>query len=163
MEALWQALAGDAETAQRALLRLAERKGEAVAFLKGRLKPAAPADPKRLEQLFADLDAKAFNVRTQAARGLEQLGDLALAAIAQRLAGKLPLETLRRLEQVRDRIVQAEPAPEVVRGLRAVEALERVGTAEARQVLAALAKGAAGHRLTEEAALALARLAEAPH
>jgi hypothetical protein len=42
--------------------------------------------------------------------------------------------------------------------LRAVEALERIGTPEARQVLQALAKGAAGAVLTRAAQGALERL-----
>jgi hypothetical protein len=48
-----------------------------------------------------------------------------------------------------------------VRGMRAVEVLERIGTAEARQVLQVIAQGAPGARLTREAQEALKRLAEA--
>ena len=43
--------------------------------------------------------------------------------------------------------------------LRAIEMLERIGTAEARQLLAVLAEGAPAARLTREAKLALDRLA----
>ena len=43
-----------------------------------------------------------------------------------------------------------------------VRLLERVGTAEARTVLEALARGAAGAPLTEDAAAALQRLAKPP-
>ena len=49
-------------------------------------------------------------------------------------------------------------APELLRALRAVEALERAGTAEARAVLARLAGGAPPARLTREAQAASKRL-----
>ena len=45
-------------------------------------------------------------------------------------------------------------------GLRAVEVLERIGTPEARQVLAKLADGAPEARLTQEAKASLQRLAK---
>jgi hypothetical protein len=48
--------------------------------------------------------------------------------------------------------------PEVLRAVRAVEALELAGTGEARRVLEALAKGAGHDRLTREARAALRRL-----
>jgi hypothetical protein len=47
---------------------------------------------------------------------------------------------------------------ELLRQLRAVELLESLGSAEARQVLETLAKGAPGARLTKEARAALDRL-----
>jgi hypothetical protein len=50
-------------------------------------------------------------------------------------------------------------APELRRQVRAVEVLERVGGADARRVLEALARGAPEARLTQEAKAALARFA----
>ena len=50
----------------------------------------------------------------------------------------------------------APPGPEVA--WRSLAVLEEIGTPEARQVLEALAKGASGHRLTEQAALSVGRL-----
>ena len=47
---------------------------------------------------------------------------------------------------------------ELLQMLRGVEVLERLGTREAAEALAALAKGAPGHRVTEDARDALARL-----
>ncbi len=55
-----------------------------------------------------------------------------------------PLDTVSRMELLRE--------------LRAVEILELIGTADARDVVAALAKGAPGARLTHDAAATLARL-----
>lgn len=47
--------------------------------------------------------------------------------------------------------------PEELRMLRAIEELEVIGTAEARKMLETLASGAAGERVTEEAAGAVER------
>jgi hypothetical protein len=49
-------------------------------------------------------------------------------------------------------------APAVLRQLRALEVLERIGTLEARALLANLAMGGEGAALTEHAKAALARL-----
>jgi len=68
------------------------------------------------------------------------------------------VEQRRRIE-----LLLAEPglvrSPELRRQVRAVEVLERVGGAEARRVLEALAGGAPEARLTQEAKAALARRA----
>jgi WD40 repeat protein len=156
-EALWQALGGDDAGAQEALAALAATPGPAIALLKAQLKPVPPADPARLEKLLADLDGKQFAARAEATRELEKLGDLAAAALRKRLAGKLTLEAQRRLEAILDRL-DGPPPPPLLQALRAVEVLEHIGTPEARHVLDALAAGAAGHRLTTEAAASVLRL-----
>jgi hypothetical protein len=50
------------------------------------------------------------------------------------------------------------PAGEALRSIRAVQVLEMIGTAESRDVLETLAKGAPGSRQTEDAKGSLARL-----
>jgi hypothetical protein len=52
--------------------------------------------------------------------------------------------------------------PEDLQRLRAVEVLERIGSREARQVLEALAGGAAISQWTQEAKASLERLAQRP-
>jgi hypothetical protein len=58
----------------------------------------------------------------------------------------------------RTRLTNQVDTPEELRDLRAVQALEYMGTPEARQVLSSVAQGAAGCRLTEEAQASLKRL-----
>jgi hypothetical protein len=53
------------------------------------------------------------------------------------------------------------PDAEQLRAIRAVAVLEQIGGAEARKVLARLAAGAAGVRLTQEAQAGLKRLRQA--
>ena len=71
---------------------------------------------------------------------------------------------MRRLERIVAKLKNpwANPSPEQLRVIRALEALERCGTAEARAVLSALAKGAEGAYVTEEAQAALRRWGKRP-
>jgi hypothetical protein len=137
---------------------LAAAPREAVPLLGARLKPAVPADPQKLAAWIADLDSKNFKARDRAMTELTKLGDLAAPALEKGLASKNPLETQRRLEALLHRVITGELTAEQVRLVRAVEALERAGTAEARQVLQTLAGGAPGALPTRQAQAALGRL-----
>jgi WD40 repeat protein len=162
LQAQWDDLASaDAARANRAIGALAALP-EAVPFLKARLRPAEPVDPRRLEKLLAALGSAQYAAREQATRELERLGDLAGQALRKLLAGQPALETRRRIEALLHKLDGPVTAPEVLRGLRAIEALERVGSAGARDLLRALAAGAPGHRITAEARAALDRLAKRP-
>jgi WD40 repeat protein len=159
MERLWTALAGeDAARAFEAVCTLAAAPAQAVPFLKGRLSPRVPAEPKRLAGLVRDLGDNRFAVREKATAELARLEELAAPALKEALKKTPPLEVKRRLEKLLARLDPYAVAPEAVRPLRAVEALEWAGTADARQLLQALAGGAPEARLTREARAALARL-----
>jgi hypothetical protein len=106
--------------------------------------------PKKrgLEQLWEDL---AGDNQVQAYKAILELSDQDGKAVALLKA---------RLKPARDKTADdGKPLPpgELLRGVRAVEVLERIGTAEARAVLLTLAGGAPG-RLTREAQAALERL-----
>ncbi len=85
-----------------------------------------------------------FAEREQAQRALDRLGDLAAAALRHALAGKQRLETRRRIEALLRKLATAPLSAEQRRHIRAVQALENVGNAAARDLLRALARGAAG-------------------
>jgi hypothetical protein len=157
LETLWRDLGGQGEGAHPAIWTLALAPGQAVPFLRERLRPVPVAEPKRLARLIADLDDDAFVVREQATRELEQLGDAAAEALRQALRRAPSPEVRQRAEALLDRLDGARMAADVLRGLRAVEALEQAGTPEARQLLEALARGAEEARLTREARAALDR------
>jgi RNA polymerase sigma factor (sigma-70 family) len=157
LDGLWTDLADtDSARAFDALRRLSASPGQAVGLLQERLRPATPADPKRLAHLLADLQSDCFQPRRQAESELQGLGERAEPALRQALAGDPPPELRQRLERLRDKLFV--PAPGLLRDLRAVELLEQVGNPEARQVLAALAGGVPGARLTREAQSAVQRL-----
>jgi WD40 repeat protein len=159
LDALWEDLAGDdAGKAHRAGWALTDDPDRAVPFLKDRLRPAKEEEQERIRRLLMDVESERFAVRDAAVRALKDLGDHAEAAVRQALEGKLPLETRRRLEGVHAAL--RVPSREALRRVRAVAVLERVGSAEARRVLEALAGGAPRLRQTQEAQAALQRLAE---
>jgi RNA polymerase sigma factor (sigma-70 family) len=162
LDRLWTHLAGaDAPKAHTALWTLVGVPGRAVPFLRDRLPPAVAEDPRRIGQLIADLDSAQFAVREAAAQELEKLGTEAGPALRQALAQAPPLEVRRRAEGLLatppSRLVAS---PETLRRLRAIQVLERIGSGEAMQVLATLARGAAAKRDTQEAQAAVQRLAE---
>jgi hypothetical protein len=162
MELFWKDLADeDAARAYAAIRKLAASPHATVPFLRQRLRPVPPVDDKRIARLIADLDSDDFATRQNSAAELKKLADQALPAYRKALAGKPSIETRRRLE---DMLEKAGPgwwdvSGERLRSLRAIEALELAGTTEAREVLATLAGGDGGARLTEQAKAAQDRLA----
>ena len=158
LEADWKDLAGDAAAGYAALGRLVSSPGRAVAFLGKQLQSTQSVDTKRIERLIADLDDERFDVREKAARELAALGEGAAPALRKALAGKPSLEAWRRLMDLLDRLDGARLSAETVRQIRAVEALELIGNAEARRVLDKLAAGPPEMRLTQEAKAAGRRL-----
>jgi RNA polymerase sigma factor (sigma-70 family) len=153
----WDDLAGEASKAHAAVWGLSAAPREAVAVLRGRLRPA-PAAGDEVRRLIADLDAADFGRREAASARLAQLGEQAEEALQEARKRPASAEQRRRIEAllVAPGLVRS---PELRRQVRAVEVLERVGGAEARRVLEALARGAPEARLTQEAKAALARLA----
>jgi WD40 repeat protein len=161
--ALWKDLGGpDAERAYRAVWALAAAPKQAVPFLGERLRPFPAIDGRRTERLVAELEHERYAVRARAALELGRLGEVAEPALRRALAGNPSLEQRRRVERLLEKATAPVTAPEQLRGLRAVEALERAGTPEARRVLETLAGGEPGARLTREARAALGRLRPGP-
>ncbi|HEY8505892.1 MAG TPA: hypothetical protein VIL46_15010, partial [Gemmataceae bacterium] len=166
-EGLWAALAGeDGRQAAEALDRLLARPAEAVRLLRDKLKPAAApaADPGQVRELIAELDAPRFAARERAVAELLRLGRSAGPELERALAGdSLGPEGRERAEAVRARLGREELTAEELRQVRAVEALERIGSAGARELLRGLAEGDAGAVQTRESKAALERLGRQPH
>ena len=158
LEALWNDLAGDAVKANRAIGTLRISPTQAVSFLKGRLRPDT-VDLSRLPRLIADLDNKQFAVRQRAEQELANLGELAMAALQECLTGKPSLEVRQRVEQLLARVPGDPPPPDRLRALQGLEALERIGTPEARKAIEILAGGTAEAVLTRQSRASLNRLA----
>jgi WD40 repeat protein len=154
----WADLAGaNAAAAYEGIRVLAAGGDRAAAFLGERLKPA-PARQLPLGRLIADLDSPRFAAREKASRELKQLGAPAEAALREALGKQPPLEARLRIEAVLAALSRPALSPEELRQVRAIQALERVGTPAARRVLGSLAGGWPGARQTREARAALARL-----
>ncbi len=165
-EMLWAHLSGaDAVRAHRSLSELVEAPELAVPWFRSRIRPVPGLDNRQQRQAarwLRDLDHDEFEVREKAAAELARLGESVLPQLRQALAGTPSLDVKRRLESLIED--QAEPTfgPEQLAAVRAVEALEWIGNAEARTVLKELASGLPDARLTREAQAALDRLGRQP-
>jgi WD40 repeat protein/beta-lactamase regulating signal transducer with metallopeptidase domain len=160
LEGLWGDLAGaDAAQGQRSLLKLSSAPGQAVPFLGERLKPTARVDPEKIKRWIDDLESEKFSVRQEATANLLKVGgEQAVPALQQVLKSSPSLETRKRVEELLDRLTSGTLSAEQLRVVRAVEALERIGTPEARRLLQTLAHGAPGALPTREARAALDRM-----
>jgi WD40 repeat protein len=156
----WNRL-GDADpvAAYAAMKLLAAHPAVTVPLARGHLTPVAALDGKRVAALIDELDSPVFATRDSASRELAAAADLVRGALIVARAATASAEQRQRLDRL---LKPIDPtAPNQLRLVRAVEVLEQAGTADARRLLTELACGAAGARLTREAAAATARLASA--
>jgi hypothetical protein len=165
LDALWADLAAnDTGTAYLALWELAEAPRQAAPYFKDRLPPASVPGGREREQIsrwISDLDSDTFAVREKAMAELRRCIEAAEPALREARARKSSPEVRHRIDDLLEKRGKAAiPAPEDLRVLRAVEALEHMRTAEAREQLAALAKGAPAAHRTRAAREALGRLAD---
>jgi hypothetical protein len=158
LDAAWADLADhDTSKAYRAAALLVDQPAQAVPFLKKRVAPAKTPDAKEMSRLLDELDSPVYSRRERAMKELEALHESAAPALEAALKENPALEVRRRLQQLLDRTKQAAP-PQGLRALRAVEALEKMATPEARALIEILAAGSAGEALTEDARAALQRM-----
>jgi hypothetical protein len=147
-QAVW-ALAGDPE---KGLPMLAKR-------LSAR-RSAGALTGAQLEQMIANLDADEFEVREKASDDLEKAGSQAEPLLRRALPKAPSLEARKRMQRVLGYLRPANLTADDLCAIRGVQALEYMGTPEARKVLEGFAREAPGLRLTEESTQALARLAK---
>lgn len=160
LEAWWADLADeDAGRAYRAMWAFVGRPKESIAFFEKHLRPAVAPDKSRVEALINDLSSQHFAVRSKANSELEKLGDVAAPALRRALNhDNLALEARQRVEKLIKNLHGPVKAPETLRAIRAVEAMEYIGVAQAFKLLDKLARGAPGARLTVEAQETLGRM-----
>jgi WD40 repeat protein len=160
LETLWADLAGDnPRKAHDAVWALVATRDKAVAFLQQRLEPAAPVNIAQVRQLVANLDSSQYRLREAASAELQALRDAdeTKAILRRALVDKPSPEASRRIERLLLKPAILLPG-DTLRAVRAVEILERIGTAEAKRLLKLLAEGARDSRLTQEAMASLQRL-----
>ena len=86
-------------------------------------------------------------------------GEQAEALLRTSLEEPSSVETRRRVESVLASLEKIDSS-DLLRRLRAIQALELIGTAQAKEILEAVARGAARARETREAQAALQRLGQ---
>ena len=164
LEALWRDLGSDdGNRAFDAINRLSASPATSVAFLAGRLKPAAPrTETVNVPRLIEELDDEEFDTRERASAALEKMGQEAIPHLRGELEGKPTPEVRRRVEALLKKLGGDRSAAEL-RALRVVEVLESVGGEEARKALGEIVKQAPTTEAVSEARAALARMkAERP-
>jgi WD40 repeat protein len=161
LEARWADLADtNASTAFQAIRTLIRARQQSVSFLKEHLRPIPPAAADKIAAEISELDNERFETRSQAEAKLTKMEELAEPTLRRALQDQgTSLEQRRRLESLLQRLQGPITSTEKLRQLRAVEALEHIGSPEARQVLRTLTEGAPQAILTREAKAALERLA----
>lgn len=158
---VWAGLASESPATGRAAADRAACDPSALKEVLTRFRPPAEVPDPTLAALIADLDSDSFAKREAATRALRERGGAAGPALRRALAGTSSAEARQRLEEVAAAIPAAvERLPltgHALRGVRAIEALERARTAEAREALQAWAEQGREPRMATEARAALAR------
>lgn len=156
---LWQIL-GDPDPAVMAGAMLALRRAPelAIAMLKRQMRPVQGPNQERLQGLIDQLGSADFQTREGATRKLIEEAEYAIRPLYAALERPLPLEQLRRIENLVKRIDGAPAQPKLLHELRALELLERLGHSEARAIVATMATGHDDALVTIEAKLVLSRL-----
>lgn len=159
VRSLLDALAGaDARKARLAIGVLSAFPDKSLPALRQRLGPALATDTAHVAQLLADLDSASYSTRERASRELAQLGEEIVPTLEKALRAKPSAEVRQRVETLlaEPRVVKS---PVVLGRIRAIQVLERIGSKEARELLALMASGAPESRETRDAQAALGRLA----
>src|SRR5262249_5873063 len=140
----WAQLADrDAKKGRAAVEALAAAPRAALPFLKSRLHPVERARPEHIQRLIVDLESAKYAVREAATKELAALGVEAEPALPRVLRDKPWVETRRRVEALLEGPApRPVPSGELLRRLRAIHVLEKIGSPEAARLLQELAEGA---------------------
>jgi hypothetical protein len=158
LEKLWADLGERAPVKGYAVIaRLLTAPEKSTAFLKEQLTPAQALDAGQVRRWLADLGDARFAVRDKAFQQLKNLSRQAEPLLQEALDQDPPLEVKKRLSSLVE-LCRTINSPEVLRRLRAIQALEHIGSAQARQVLQNLSRGAPEAPETQDAKAAVERL-----
>ena len=142
-------------TAFRAVRELCASPKEAIALLKQKLEPES-IDPKAIAGWVKDLSSEQFADRERATAELEKRGESIASLLREALGAATDAEARQRLTAILGRTER--PSPAALRLRRAMDALEHLGTPEAKAHLEALSRGSPGCLQTIQAKEALTRI-----
>ena len=163
LDKLWKDVGSeDAAVRQPAVWALGACGGTSIPYIAERVTlPDADAVEKRIATAVAALDSPRYPVREKASKDLAALGPTALPHLEATLKKEgLSPEWRTRLEKLVDGITAADQVltTDQRRTLRVIHILEQADTADARELLARLAKGGLEAGLSTEAKGALERV-----
>ncbi len=159
MKPLRDALANpDAGQAFRAMARLGVAHGRAEGVLRQELLGRPPVSVERIDGLVRDLGHSRYAARARAMRELAALGPVTEASLRTAIRDQPDVEVRLRLERLLGSLERRPPPAAYLRAVRALEALEGMGTPEAEGVLQELARAEPASWLTPLSRDALRRL-----
>jgi hypothetical protein len=147
----------DAARAYRAITALVARPTQAVPWLAGQLKREQAVESGQINQLITDLDSKNYSERERASAELVKFGTAIASPLNAQLKQQPSAEPRRRIEVILSQL-DINKSPNFLRKIRAIEALTRIATKQARQELVELAGGDPKAPITLEAADAVRTL-----
>jgi WD40 repeat protein len=158
-EAIWTGLAGEAKAAYSLMCRLQRASDGTVRLFEKRLVPV-DASANQVAKLLEGLASDDFEERELSSQRLERLGHLAIGPLTN-AKRSTDLEVRRRAERLLEQLSEGHCPPHVLRDVRAIGVLERIGTQRAIRLLRKLATGHPDARQTREALAACDRLNKA--
>ena len=157
---LTDAICGNsAKRAWDAIRELSTRPEVAIPLLSAKIQPIpklAKPTPEQIAAWLVQLDAPAFAVRESASQFLKAKGIGFVAELQAATQTTPSLEVKSRLETIVEHLLKP-PLPNVMEA-RAIELLERIGSADAQTLLAKIAAGEPTHVFTQDAIASLKRL-----
>lgn len=154
----WEELRhSDRFRAYAAFCRLRASPDDALKLIDTNLGAAAAMTADRLGDLIKKLDNDSFQVREQATQELKQLGAAAEKALRRAAQNSPSLEASKRIENL---LADLDPGADWQRTRTALQLLQELPLATARELLQKLAKGDPDSRLTREAKTILQRVLE---
>lgn len=159
MENHWRDLAAaEPRIGQAAVWAFVDAGERAPQFLQQHLAATTKLDPAKIPQLVSKLDDRQFAVREAAFGELKRFGVLAEPELQRALREKPALETRERIRTLLHDLTRV--TLETLQRLRAIQALELIGSTGACQVLEGIAAGPQQSLDVRDAKRALARLAQ---
>ena len=152
----------DADEAYRSKWALVGDPKKTIAFLSTHIASEPRIAPERVKALIADLDSAEYAVRERAQRELQEHFRRSEALLRKTLEGPASTEVKNRINRMIAAYFAANPPPDQLRDLRAIEVLEQIGTPEARDLLRRLGSGEVPTRVSRDAAESLKRLESRP-
>jgi WD40 repeat protein len=154
LQAAWDDLAdGQRQEVAHAVWQMILAGDRAVEWLAERLEPAREPDRAEIASLIDALDDDRYVRRMEAQHRLAELGPLVRKPLRRAASGESTTEELAaRIENLLEQIDSPlMTSPSLLRGVRSVTVLDRIGTSAARALLADLAEGAKEAPLTRAA------------
>ncbi len=158
LDSLWDDLVSDsASVAFKAIGVFRGFPAQSAPFLTERLKALRDFGDADADRLFRNLDSDQFTVRQKAVRDLQRWGLSARASIQKALTSNPSANKKELLEKLLSGMSKRDYVLEHLRAIRAIQALELVGTDAARKAIQCLAKEAQPAFVADPARMALAR------